>query len=121
MLDDTGVVDEAKDALIDAVENKPGWDYADKRILNFKLGGTMNTHYAKGGPLGGKLTKRQAKRAKEGKKGRYIKEGPLTFEDTKRLDAIYPATEMMPIPYLNRTSSNPNEDESFAYGAIYKD
>ena len=121
LLDDTGVVDEAKDALIDAVENKPGWDYADKRILNFKLGGTMNTHYAKGGPLGGKLTKRQAKRAKEGKKGRYIKEGPLTFEDTKRLDAIYPATEMMPIPYLNRTSSNPNEDESFAYGAIYKD
>jgi len=52
-------------------------------------------------PNGGKLTKRQAKRAKEGKKGRYIKEGPLTFEHSRRLDAMYPSTEMLPVPFLN--------------------
>ena len=68
-----------------------------------------------GGPIKGKFTrntKRQEKRAAEGKKGRYIKEGPLTVEESRLLDERYPYTSSdMPILML------PNDfyDADFGY------
>jgi len=60
LLDDTGVVDEAKDVLVDALENKTEWNYTDDRTFNFKLGGNMNKYYATGGPMEGMPTDGQA-------------------------------------------------------------
>lgn len=51
--------------------------------------------FEEGGPIKGKFTKntkRQEKRAAKGKKGRYIKEGPLTVEEARLLDEKYPYT-----------------------------